>query len=514
MKRDEQLQRLHENPEFDILIIGGGATGLGCAIDAASRGYRTCLLEQSDFAKGTSSRATKLVHGGVRYLAQGNIRLVKEALKERAHLLQNAPHVCHNLDLVVPAFSFSQYWYYKMGLQVYDWLSGKWSLGATQGLSKKATLTLLPSLLPKKLKGGILYKDGQFDDSRLAIHLAQTAIEQGAVVLNYSSVTGFLKSNNRICGVMMRNELSQTATKIKAKAVVNATGVFADAILQMDQPEASATIAPSQGIHLVVDVQYFEGITGLMIPKTDDGRVLFAIPWHGKVLLGTTDTPVDNASTEPRALGAEIEFILQHVNRYINRPINRKDVRSVFAGLRPLQKQKNTGKTSLMPRDHQVVVLPSGLVHITGGKWTTYRIMAEQAITKAAEVAALTAKPSITQQLPIHGSGSVAVPKHLEVYGTDAARIIAIESTRPGMSALIHPCYPFTLAQVAWAMEEEMAITIEDVLSRRIRLLYLDARAAITAAPVVAEILYPMSTPVEREMAVKKFLETAQVYLT
>ena len=362
MNRNEQLEKLNTVKVFDIIIIGGGATGLGCAVDAASRGYKTLLLEKYDFAKGTSSRATKLVHGGVRYLAQGNIRLVREALFERGRLLQNAPHVCHTLPFVVPSYKWWQKWYYGFGLWLYEFLSAKLSLGKTSLLSNAKVLELLPSLSTNNLSGAVLYYDGQFDDSRLAINLAQTAIEQGAIVVNYCGVTSFIKDGKNIVGVKATDDVSKKQFEIKGKVVINATGVFADGILQLAEGHEEKTIAPSQGIHLVVDKHFFEGNIGMMIPRTDDGRVLFVIPWHNKLLLGTTDTPVDKIEIEPTALKDEIDFVINHFNRYTSSDITYKDVKSVFVGLRPLAKVSNKKKTSVMPRDHVIKVLPSGLI--------------------------------------------------------------------------------------------------------------------------------------------------------
>ncbi len=485
MNRKEQIDKLSNEKKFDIIIIGSGATGLGCAVDAASRGYKTLLLEKYDFAKGTSSRTTKLVHGGVRYLAQGNIRLVREALLERGRLLQNAPHVCHTLSFVVPCYKWWQKWYYGIGLWVYEFLSGKLSLGKTKLLSKKEVLQHLPDLSVNNLTGGVLYFDGQFDDSRLAVNLAKTAIEQGAVVVNYCGVTGFIKEANIITGVKAKDEISGNEFEIKAKAVINATGVFADALLQLAEGHSEKTIAPSQGIHLVIEKHFFKGNAGMMIPKTDDGRVLFAIPWHDKLLLGTTDTPVENITTEPKPLQEEIDFIIRHFNRYTISEIHYKDIKSVFVGLRPLAKVSNKKKTAVMPRDYLIKVLPSGLVHVTGGKFTTYRSMAEHTIDKAIQTAGLKISFCKTKHLKIHGWTDNKIDTHLSIYGADASAIKQMMEKDISLSEKIHSCFPFTKAEVKWVIQNEMAITIEDVLARRIRLLFLDAKAAMEAAPLV-----------------------------
>jgi len=489
MNRNESIQQITTTAHWDIIIIGGGATGLGCAVDAASRGYKTLLLEKYDFAKGTSSRATKLVHGGVRYLAQGNIRLVREALQERGRLLKNAPHICHTLAFVVPSFKWWQKWYYGFGLWLYEWLSAALSVGPTKLLSKKGALRNLPDLAAEKLNGGVLYFDGQFDDTRLAINLAQTATEQGATVVNYCGVSDFIKQGKKIIGVKARDEITGNEYGISGKVVINATGVFADELLQLAEGHKEKTIAPSQGIHLVVEKHFFRGNAGLMIPKTDDGRVLFAIPWHDKLLLGTTDTPVEKITTEPKPLKAEIDFVLQHFNRYASTKINYSDVLSVFAGLRPLAKSGNVKKTAVMPRDHHIAVLPSGLVHVTGGKWTTYRSMAEHVVDKAFQSAGLAKIACKTSCLAIHGASPINEDSPLSTYGSDAPAIQLLINSNTNLSQQIHPAYSYTFAEVDWMMEHEMAITVEDVLARRTRLLFLDAKAAIEAAPLVARFM-------------------------
>lgn len=514
MKRSESIQQIRNTEEWDILIIGGGATGLGCAVDAASRGYKTILLEQHDFAKGTSSRATKLAHGGVRYLAQGNIRLVKEALKERGHLLKNAPHVCNTLAFVVPFYNHLQKWYYWCGLWLYDFLSGKRSLGKTKFLSRAGTLRNLPGLNDKNLTGGVLYFDGQFDDSRLAINLAQTAANYGACIINYVAVTGFQKTNKKITAVTAADTINNESLMLRARVVINATGVFADRLLQMAEGNVAATITPSQGIHLVTDKKFFEGHAGLMVPKTDDGRVLFAIPWYDKLLLGTTDTPVNNISTEPVALQEEIDFVIRHFNRYAAATIGGDNIQSVFAGLRPLAASGNKNKTAVMPRDHHIELLASGLVHVTGGKWTTYRSMAEHAIDKAIEAAGLKFIPCRTHNLSIHGAMAVTEKAHFSVYGKDAAGIRQLIQEDISLAQTIHPQYPYTLAEVKWFVQHEMALTVEDILARRTRLLFLDAPAAIDAAPGVARLMCTLLQQPENWMTeqVAAFTEIAKKY--
>jgi glycerol-3-phosphate dehydrogenase len=489
MNRKEELDKLRVTKEFDIIIIGGGATGLGCALDAANRGYKTLLLEKNDFAKGTSSRSTKLVHGGVRYLAQGNIHLVKDALLERGRLLKNAPHLCHKIAFVVPSYKWWHKWFYGIGLWLYEFLSGKLSLGKTKLLSTKKTLKYLPDLLVDNINGGILYFDGQFDDSRLAVNLAQTAIEKGATVINYCGVYGFIKDQLTISGVKAKDEISGNEFEIKAKVVINATGVFADELLQLAEGNSEKTIVPSQGIHLVVDKHFFKGIAGMLLPRTDDGRVLFFIPWQGKVLLGTTDTPVDEISIDPKPYKEEIDFILNHFNRFSASSINYSDIKSVFAGLRPLAIVRNIKNTSVLSRDHVIRVLPSGLVHVTGGKWTTYRSMAKHTINKAVQASGLKFSSCKTKKLRIHGWTHARENNHLSVYGTDSMSITQMMQENVSLSEKIHELYPYTKGEIKWIIENEMVETVEDILARRIRLLFLDAKAAMQAAPLVSRML-------------------------
>ena len=490
MDRQKMLSQLHEVAQWDIIIIGGGATGLGAAVDAASRGYKTLLVEQVDFSKGTSSRSTKLVHGGVRYLAQGNIKMVREALKERGLLLKNAPHVCHNLSFIIPSLHWWQKWYYGIGLTMYDVLSGKLSLGKTKVLSKKLTQQLLPAIAAKNLSGGILYHDGQFDDSRLAINLAQTAEEQGATLINYCKLTNLTKTGKRITGVVISDVLTGKEYAVNTRSVINATGIFTDDVMKLDNTAHQPIVTPSQGVHIVVDAKFFPGKQALMIPKTDDGRVLFAVPWHNKVVLGTTDTPVNDVALEPKPLQEEIDFILHHINRYLTSDIQYSDVKSVFAGMRPLIKVKGKKMTAILPRDHTTIVSDTGLVTITGGKWTTYRTMGKHAVDNAAFSAKLKMQSCVTESLPIHGcTAGVDLEDPLYIYGSDAASIRQLMLDEPDLRLKIHADLPYTKATVLWAVQQEMAMTVEDVLARRTRALFLDAAAAMEAAPLVANMM-------------------------
>jgi len=510
------IARLREDKIWDLIVIGGGATGLGIAIDAASRGYSILLLEKFDFAKGSSSRSTKLVHGGVRYLEQGNIKLVREALRERGLLLKNAPHLTRKQAFIVPSYSWWRKWYYGIGLKLYDLLAGKLGLGKTEILSAATVLQRLPVAEKKGLAGGVGYFDGQFDDARLAINLAQTAVEQGAVVLNYMSVSGLLKENKKISGVVLMDMLDGVPYSIRSKAVINATGVFVDDVLRMEDPESPGMVAPSQGVHIVLDKKFFPSETALMIPKTADGRVLFAVPWHNRVVVGTTDTPVDEILPEPLPFREEISFIIYHFNKYLSSDIRESDILSIFTGLRPLVKSSNTGNTSILSRDHTIVVSSGGLVTITGGKWTTYRKMAKDAVDNAAFVAKLELKPCTTDKLKIHGwveQTDESDPLHL--YGSDAAQIRNMADADPSLAGKLHPDFPFIRAEVVWAVRKEMAMTLEDVLARRLRLLFLDTRIAMEIAPDVAHIMAIEMGRDERweNLQIENFIQTAHGYL-
>ena len=488
LSRESLLATLRQPDRWDLIVIGGGATGLGTALDAAARGYKTLLLEGADFANGTSSRSTKLVHGGVRYLAQGNIHLVREALRERGLLIRNAPHLVHDMGFVIPAYTWWSKPWYGMGLTMYDLLAGKLGFGRCKLLGKEAALAHTPTLKAQGLRGGVLYHDGQFDDARLAVTLLRTLFDEGGTALNYIAVKGLLKENGKVSGVVARDAETGEEFSLQGKAVVNATGVFVDAIRRMDEPGVKNMLSPSQGIHLVVDRKFQPGDSAVMIPKTDDGRVLFAVPWHGKVVLGTTDTPVDHVSLEPRALEEEIEFVLRTARQYLANPPERKDVLSVYVGQRPLVKGEKTdgaGSTAAISRDHIIRISKAGLITITGGKWTTYRRMGEDAVNQAAKLAALDKRATRTPHLRLHGWSDRTNGSFQDVYGSDRAAIHQL----PGGSQSLNPKLPLTEAEVRWAARYELARTVEDVLSRRARALLLDARASIAAAPRVAAIL-------------------------
>lgn len=489
-RRESHLDRLASGKGFDIAIIGGGASGLGAAVDAAARGHSVLLVEQSDFAKGTSSRSTKLVHGGLRYLKQGNVALVLEALRERGLLCRNAPHLVHSLPFVIPNYHWWEGPFYGIGLKVYDGLAGRLGFEPSRWLTRGDVLDLLPNLECEGLNGGILYHDGQFDDARLAINLAQTAAEQGAVILNHCRCDGLFKEHGHVAGLRLVDEEGGREFEVRARTVINATGVFADSVRAMDEPAAPPLLSPSQGIHLVLPADFLPGHTAVMIPKTDDGRVLFAVPWHGRLVVGTTDTPVAQAVLEPRALPEEIDFVFAQITRYLARDPSRHDVLSVFAGLRPLLKAE-AESTAALSRDHLISVSESGLITLGGGKWTTYRKMAEDVIDHAERVGGLDHFDCPTRDLPVHGAAGAPASEssHLRVYGSDAAGIRDLITAAPGLGARLHPRLEFVEAEVVWQVRHEMARTVEDVLARRTRALLLDAQSALEAAPRVAALL-------------------------
>jgi glycerol-3-phosphate dehydrogenase len=490
-ERAEILGRLGQQAEpWDVLVIGGGATGLGAAVEAAARGFRTVLIERADFAKGTSSRSTKLVHGGVRYLEQMNITLVLDALRERGHMLRNAPHMVHDLSFVVPVFDYFGLPYYGFGLKVYERLSGRLSFGASRLLSKERTLELLPGVAGTGLKGGVLYHDGQFDDSRYVVALLRTFQELGGTAINYVEATGLLERGGKTVGVQARDCEGEAWAELEAKVVVNAGGVFSEEILAMDGMPPGSLLSVSQGSHFVLPHSFLPGGAAMMIPKTSDGRVLFAIPWHGATVVGTTDEAVPQASVEPHALAVERKFLLEHIEKYFGRRPRPGEIQSVWSGLRPLVRSGH-GKTSKLSRDHTVLVSKSGLVTVTGGKWTTYRRMGQDAIDHAALVAGLPKVASRTLDLKLHGwtENVAGLPESERVYGSDLPLLKKLSEDDPALGALLHPRLPYRLREVVWAARHEMARTVEDVLARRTRALFLDAKAAIEAAPAVADLL-------------------------
>lgn len=500
--RVELIARLGAEHPYDIAVVGGGATGLGVALDAAARGFSVVLVESFDFAKGTSSRSTKLVHGGVRYLAQGNIALVREALHERTLLLSNAPHLVQPLAFVVPSYKWWETPFHGLGLKMYDALAGKAGLGETQLLSRDQTLALLPTLQPQGLKGGVQYWDGQFNDARLALAIARTAALHGALLVNYCQASDLLYDKDKVVGLVCEDTLTKRRYNIKAGCVVNAAGVWVDELRLKDgaahggegQRASEPMVAPSQGVHIVVDREFLDGDVGLMVPKTADGRVLFAVPWLGKVILGTTDTPRHELLLEPLPLKEEVDFILNESARYLSRAPKRTDVKSIWVGLRPLVKrQKNDGdNTKRLSREHTVVISRSGLVTVTGGKWTTYRAMAEDVLKRCADYELIEKrKAGITEHLKLIGSGPLGMAMRaiyqapgLHSYGDEQSVLTSMQGAQTNL------CDGLTEAMVRFAARYEYAITVEDVLARRSRLLFLDARLALALAKRVGAILF------------------------
>ena len=470
---------------------GGGATGVGIAVDAASRGYDVVLLEQNDFGKGTSSRSTKLIHGGVRYLQQGNVSLVMEALKERGILLRNAPHLVHDLRFVVPNYLWWETPFYGIGLKVYDLLAGKYGFGASQLLSREEVLERIPTLEQEGLRGGVLYHDGQFDDSRLLIDLAKTAVEQGACLLNYAKATALVKgADGFVTGLVVRDGETGKEHTIASKCVINATGPFCDEVRRKDDPAATPLVAASQGVHIVLNRKFLPRDTAIMVPHTRDGRVMFAIPWNGHVVVGTTDTPITEVSLEPKPLEHEIDFILETAAGYLASRPERSDIQSVFTGIRPLVRADQTLSTAALSREHCIQISNSGLLTITGGKWTTYRSMAEDCVDQAAMLAGLEERPCVTRDLHIHGYHRQSEKfGALAGYGSDALRIDQLKQERPSLAQPLHEALPICGAEVVWSVRQEMARTVDDVLARRTRALYLNASAALAMAPAVARLM-------------------------
>ena len=491
LNRESILRTVGEQTEWDVLVIGGGATGLGCAVDAAARGYRTVLFEAHDFAKGTSSRSTKLVHGGVRYLRQGNVKLVLEALKERGRMLRNAPHLAHKRAFIIPAYSAFEVPFYGVGLTLYDLLAGRESIGRSRILSAATVHQELPTARQIDLKGGILYYDGQFDDARYAIALLRTLFDLGGSGINYAPVTALQKRNGKISGVEVRDTESGQTFQVRAKVVINATGIFVDELRHMDSSESPGVLTVSQGSHLVLPRSFLPGESALMIPRTSDGRVLFAIPWHDRVVVGTTDVPVPQPDTEPHARADERSFLLEHIERFLGRKPQPDEILSMWSGQRPLVRHKGSGSTAAISRDHTILISETGLVTITGGKWTTYRRMGEDTIDKGAELAGLKSVASRTHELHLHGwtrefdHGD----SWEKVYGADLPLIRALGEEDPDLALPLHPNLHIKKAEIVWAARHEMARSVEDVLARRTRALFLDARASVESAPETARLL-------------------------
>ncbi len=518
MKRESLLKQLdNADKVWDVVVVGGGATGLGCAVDAASRGYSVALFEREDFAKCTSSRSTKLVHGGVRYLQKLEVDLVREALHERGIMKRNAPHLVKDQAFVISNYSYWENFLYFCGLTFYDILSFGFGYGRSRFITPKTVMKYLPTSNPKGLKGGIVYHDGQFDDARMACNLAQTCVEQGGVPINRMAVEKVLHDEKgKCCGVVARDLLSGREYTVKAKAVINAAGIFVDEVMQMDEPNMPKMVVPSQGVHLVLDMKFLQSDYAIMVPKTSDGRVLFAVPWHDKVVVGTTDIQRPTPESEPRPLDEEIEFILNTAGLYMNPAPTRADIVSVFAGQRPLAAPKKEGKKSKeVSRSHKIIVSDNDLITITGGKWTSYRKMAEDTIDKAIKLGKIEKRKCVTRHLRIHGyRPNPDLSDHMYVYGSDEPKIYELIKENPALGRKLSEKFDYTEAEVVWAVREEMALTVDDVLARRVRLLFVDAREAQKAAPRVAEI---MAAELGRDKAwideqVKSFTELSSHY--
>jgi glycerol-3-phosphate dehydrogenase len=515
-RRADLIERLKAPHTYDMAIIGGGATGLGVALDAAARGFSVVVVESHDFAKGTSSRATKLVHGGVRYLAQGNISLVREALHERTRLLANAPHLAQPLPFVMPSYKFWEAPFYGIGLKMYDALAGKAGLGATEFLNRAETLQLQPTARPCGLRGGVKYWDGQFDDARLALALARSAARAGALLVNYCAATGLVHERGKLVGLHVADRESGQTLTLRAKCIVNAAGVWVDQLRLLDGQaigrEAKPMVAPSQGVHIVVDRSFLPTDHALLVPKTADGRVLFAVPWLGKTILGTTDTPRNDLAREPLAFREEVDFILGESARYLSRAPGPADIKSIWVGLRPLVKppQDDGDSTQALSREHTVLVSKSGLVTVTGGKWTTYRAMAEDVLDNCFGAELLAKRPGgVTASLQLVGAQpsvhKISDAPGLHLYGSEAVVVQAL----PGAARTLGG--GLTEAMVRFAARHEYARTVEDVLARRSRLLFLDAALARTLAEGVAELL-EQETGVDPRLA--DFLILTDQYLT
>ena len=492
LDREDALRRLREHTDrpWDMAVIGGGATGVGIALDAASRGLEVILVEQSDFGKGTSSRSTKLIHGGVRYLQQGNLTLVRDALRERSLLRENAPHLVHDMPFLIPCQSQWQRFFYGVGLKLYDFLAVGNSFGRSHGVSADEAIRRVPVLKRAGLRGGVIYHDGQFDDARLLINMVRSAHDQGGCLINYLAVTDLIKDDQgKVRGVVAVDQEKGESISIGARCVINAAGPFCDALRQLDQPACEPMVAASQGVHLTLPRSFFPGDAAMIVPKTSDGRVIFLIPWHDRTIVGTTDTPIAEAVLEPVPQRDEIEFLLETAAGYLEKPPTLGDVLSVFTGIRPLVKGDKSARTASLSRDHVIRVSDSGLITITGGKWTTVRKMAEDCVDRAIAESGIPMVASPTASLKLHGASSPQPEDERGYYGSDLAAVTALEKESDAWAEPLHASLPIRRSDIIWAVREEMARTVEDVLARRTRSLFLDAQAAVDVSPQVAEVM-------------------------
>ena len=486
MNRTDSIIKLNKVLQWDVVIIGGGASGLGIALDASKRGYKTLLLEKYDFGKGTSSRSTKLIHGGVRYLQNGDITLVIESLKERGILKRNAPHLVQDLSFVIPTYDWWASPFYGIGMKIYDMMAGKLGLGKSEIISKEQTEKLIPNVNKKGLRGGVIYHDGQFDDSRMAITLALSADSKKTTLLNYCNVEGLIKKDGEIKGLNFTDLINSKKYQIKSKVVINATGVFAEEIIRMDQPKIEKMIQPSQGVHIVLERRFLKSKHAILIPQTSDGRVLFAVPWKNYVIVGTTDTHVKKASEEPKALKEEVDFILKNAGKYMSVKPKRNDIKSVFAGLRPLAATSNKKSTKEVSRSHKIDISPSGLISVLGGKWTTYRKIAEDALDKAISINKLKKKKCKTERTKLFGfKRNVSWSDPMHVYGSLKKKVESLGGINDNKS-LSNKFY-ISNNIIEWSIIHEMALTVEDILARRTRCVFLDSKESKRIAPIVAQ---------------------------
>jgi glycerol-3-phosphate dehydrogenase len=500
--------------QFDLCVIGGGATGSACALDAQLRGIRTVLLEAGDFAGATSSAATKIIHGGVRYLEEAvkgadiqEYHVLVRALHERVRMLENAPHLTRTLEFLVPSYSWIDVAYLDIGLKIYDWLAGSGRISPSKFLSQEETLERMPVLKQDGLKGSVAYADGQFDDARYDLALVQTFTAAGGNALNYAKVTDFLRdANGKISGVHVEDYQTNAAFTVKAKAIVNATGIFSDSIRGLANPSLHKRIRASKGAHILLPLAVFPTEDALLIPKTEDGRVVFAIPWQRRLLVGTTDEEV-SPEEELVVTKQDIEYLLRHLNQYLATPVSPGDIVSGFAGARPLVASGDERDTKKLARDDVIEVDPhSGLISIMGGKWTTHRAMAEDTIDRAQQALGAPQTDSRTRNYVLYGgqgftddfwkqlcrrfSISERTAHHLAgKFGTAAVEVLALGEGSPALMELILEGGSAIRAEVIYSVRHEMACTIEDVLARRLGMQFYSWRDAIEAAPLVGSLM-------------------------
>ncbi len=514
MKSREEALRAIEGKSFDVCIIGGGATGSGCALDAQLRGLKTVQLEAEDFASGASSASTKMVHGGVRYL-QDAIRnfdgkeflVLKEALRERVHMLQNAPFLTNVRLFLVPCFNSMDVAYFSVGLKLYDWIAGRHNLAPSIFIPREETLRRMPELAPKDLRGAVVYADGQFDDARYNITLVKTFVEAGGEALNYASVLAFEKdSNGRLASAIVEDKIARRSFHIQARCFVNATGPHADKIRTLAKPDSRPRIRWSKGVHIVLPLGVLGSGEALLIPKTEDGRVLFAIPWRGSLLVGTTDEEIHSLD-DVHLQANEVEYLLRHLNRYLDKPVTADQILGGFAGVRPLLTSGQAKNTRKLARNHQVELdAHSGLISIMGGKWTTYRAMAQDAINAVQNYLGIPVSECPTVNHPLVGSAGFsadywqtlhklyALPETTAKrlarrYGTCASDVMELRKKDHLPAGLLSADTVLLRAETLFAIRKEMAISLEDVLVRRLGIGARNWKASLSAVASVADVL-------------------------